>query len=526
MASRPEWLQPLGEEEGLGAYLRAVRERLWLVVLAVVVTTGTAIAYVATAEKVYEGEAGILISPVQSDSDTLARVGLTPSIDPVRDIQTQARLITTNEVAARAQRDLEGIPEAGGDPDDLLDKVAAEPIAESNIVGVTAQAGTPENAAAVANAFVNATIELKTDRLHRRIDAELPVLTARLEEDPTTQGLAEEVAELEVLRSAPDPTVQVATEAIPPDVPISPRPLRSIAGGILAGLVIGIGAAFAMRALDPKLRREEQLRRIYRLPILARVPRELRTSKEKPLSPMALSPSSLEAYRTLRSTLTLSESARGSEGRVILVTGTSPSEGKTTTAISLASALAAAGNRVILIEADMRRPAVGKALGLTPEGPGVVSVLLGQKRLEDAVTRMHSQGLNIELLLADYEGDWLSELFTSPATELLLGQARALADYVIIDSPPLVDVVDTLPLAKLADDVLIVARLGTSRLDKLIQLGELLSENGITPVGVTLIATPRPRRGDYQYYAATKNARPAYRSLRDVAEDSTKSRRS
>jgi receptor protein-tyrosine kinase len=82
----------------------------------------------------------------------------------------------------------------------------------------------------------------------------------------------------------------------------------------------------------------------------------------------------------------------------------------------------------------------------------------------------------------------------------MIEEARGLADYVVIDSPPLNEVADALPLARAADQVLIVARLGRTRLDKLSQLGELLAENGIRPTGFAVIGVPRPKRDSYHYF--------------------------
>ena len=168
------------------------------------------------------------------------------------------------------------------------------------------------------------------------------------------------LASLETLRTASDPSLSVETKADVPSSPSSPRPALSIAGGLLAGLVLGIGGAFVSQALDQRLRREEQLRRLYRLPILARIPLRPRSRTHRALGPLALSPATSEAYRTLRGTLAVSRRASGSGSHAILVTGSSPSEGKTTTAINLSSSLATAGHNVILIEADLRRPGSGR----------------------------------------------------------------------------------------------------------------------------------------------------------------------
>jgi Mrp family chromosome partitioning ATPase len=121
-------------------------------------------------------------------------------------------------------------------------------------------------------------------------------------------------------------------------------------------------------------------------------------------------------------------------------------------------------------------------------------------------------GENLRLLLADYEGDTIAEMFSFSAAIRLLDDARQLADYVIIDSPPLTDVVDSLPLAKEADQVLIVSRLGNARLAKLQQLGEQLAESGIRPAGFVLVGTPRPRRREDHYYHERRSSAASRKS--------------
>jgi Mrp family chromosome partitioning ATPase/capsular polysaccharide biosynthesis protein len=492
-----DWLKPLPEQEGLRRYLDTLRERLWVVVAAVLLTTGVAVGYVLTADKTYEAEADLLVTPVSSVSAPTAGLPLIrASSDPTRDVETAARLISNIDVAERVRSQLDSTR----DPQSLLGDVSAEPVAQSNVVAVTAKAGTPDAARDLANAFAQQAVKDLTAKLHAQIDRTLANLRSNAEAGArVSNGL---ISQLETLRSGANPNLSVSTLARTPTSPASPRPVLSVAAGLLTGLVLGVAGAFASQALDPRLRREEQLRRLYRLPILARIPREPRRRRGKPIGPFELSPVASEAYRTLRATLGASRrtSSRGSKSSTILVTGSSPSEGKSTTAINLATSLATAGSSVILLEADVRRPAIGAALDVEAR-EGIVSVLVEGVPLQNALVTTRRYGTNLGLLLADYEGGWVTELFGLPAARELLDQAGALADYVVIDSPPLIDVIDALPLASHVDQVLVVTRLGTTRIHKLTQLGELLAANQIRPAGFALVGTPKPHRGEYYYYA-------------------------
>lgn len=494
LGDTPDWLQPPVKQEGLGRYAQVLRERIRIVVLAVAVTLLSAVIYLALADNVYEAEADLLVTPASGEDPTLADLGvIRESSDPTRDVETAARLATTIDVAERVQRDFD----IGDSAQGVLNDVRAEPIAQSNIVAIVAEAGTAEGAQDLANAFATAAVENRTASLHEQIAEILPGVRARLKSS-SSDDLASQVARLEALASSPDPTLRLETEAALPTAPVSPRPLLTLAGAILAGLVLGIGAAFALQTLDPLLRREEQLRSRYSLPILARVPNEPRRAGDRALGPHNLSPPTTEAYRTLRASVTAARRRRRGGSEAVLVTGSSPSEGKTSTAINLACSLALSGSKVILIEADLRRPAIGQALGISTDH-GIVSVLLENSTLSEALVTTSAFGPNLSLLLADYEGNWISELFSLPAAHELVDRAKEHADYVIVDSPPLTSVIDSLPLAGRVDDVLLVARIGISRLDKLQELGELLASNEIRPLGFAILGVPRPATGAYYF---------------------------
>jgi non-specific protein-tyrosine kinase len=402
-------MQPPVEQEGLKRYVATLRERIWIVIATIVITTGIAILYVMSADKVYRGATEMSINPAPGDqSGAVAQLPLLrESADPTRDVETAARYVTNIEVAERVKEELDSPLSAEA----LLGQVTAEPVAQSEIIVVRADAATPEEAAKLSNAFAEQTIVEQTEELHSFIREILPGLEAELENLGDTQAgtqLFTDISALNGYLNGPDATLRILTEATPPSAPISPKPVLSVIGGLFAGTILGIAAAFAVQVLDPRLRREEQLRRLYRLPILARIPKEVRKT-DKPIDPLALSPAASEAYRTLRGTLAVQKRNHGDSARVILVTGSSPSEGKTTTAVNLATSLAAAGNSVILMESDLRRPSIGRALGVKPTY-GMVSVLIESIDLEEALVTTEQFGSNFGLLLADYEGGWISEL--------------------------------------------------------------------------------------------------------------------
>lgn len=490
-----DWLQPPVAQHGLRRFMQTIRERLLLVLVVIAVVLGIAFIYLLTADKVYEARSDILVTPVPTQEAVLSTVGLiTQSADPTLDVETATQLIDSPGVADRAAKSLDH----GETAQSLLDATSVAPIPDSNIVAVTATASNPNTAADRANAFAQAAVVERRDVIAANIDHVLPQLRSELTSSTSgsTLSISNLIADLTAFRASGTATIQVETAAAAPTSPSSPRTGLVVIGALILGLVLGVAIAFAAQVLDPKLRREEQLRSLFSLPILARIPRE--RPREGPLTPERLSPMAREGYRTLRATV--AAASRDERGpRSILVGGSGPSEGKSTTAINLAASLALAGHSVILIEADLRRPVIGKALGIGNRA-GVVNVLLGRTMLSEALEPVPAYHGNLNVLVADKAGADFAELFSLPAAKRLLEEADRLADYVVIDSPPLSDVVDALQLARHADAVLMVVQLGRSQINKIRNLAELLAGNGIRPVGFALLGVPRSRRESYGYY--------------------------
>jgi len=488
-------MHPRAETHGAIRYLDTIRERWPLIVATTVIAVLVALAYVTTAPKRYRAEADILVTPVSGNESSNTGLGLiTESNDPTQTVSTAAKLIATPEVAELTKAHL-GL---SGSAQTLLKDISVEPIAQSSLVAVQAERSSASQAALVANAFASSAVELGTKQLHAAIAAQLPTLQRQLLSLPPAERtgpgtLGERIATLQSLKTAPNPTLRVASDATLPSSPSSPQKKLALIAGLLGGLIVGLGAAFASQALDPRLRREGQLRELFRLPLLTHIPRVNSSRGEGPLVPSRLTPAATEAYRTLRATVAATV---GEMHRSVLITGSSEGEGKSTAAINYAVALAMANRRVLLIEGDLRRPTLARALGVQPVIAGVGAVLVNQISMADAVVTSELSD-NLGLLLVERTAVPLADRLSLPTARKLVAEAEALVDYVVIDSPPLTEVIDALPLAQEVDAVLIVARIGTSSLKRLVSLGEILEQGGVTPAGIVVVGQERISHGYY-----------------------------
>jgi Mrp family chromosome partitioning ATPase/capsular polysaccharide biosynthesis protein len=484
----PEWLAPQGPREGLGHYVEVIRDRRRLIVSCVVVVTIVAGLYAKLASPEWKAESHLLVTPVNTETNLIGLGLITNSANPTADVLTAASLVTTSEVGALVAAQVGHTTGRA-----VLGQVTAVPVAQSNVVAITATASTAERAQAIANAFAQSTVQQRTRALHRQLEAIIPTLKRQVEALPASQqtgqgSLGERLAALETLAAGNDPTISVESLAQRPTAPSWPKTKLSVIAGILVGLVIGVGAAFALESLDPRIRREETLRRIFRLPVLARVPRERRpASRHLPLRPGELSPAAQESYRMLRVALR----ARGESGGThsVMITGSTRSEGKSTVALNLAATLAFSGDRVILVEADLRRPSLAGALDLLAKRGkrGTAGVLMGEISLRDALIPASRLSDNLSVLLVEQSAPYLADGLLA-ASDDLVEQAQSLADYVIFDAPPVTEVSDAVPLTQHVDDVLIVARLGYSRTDQLINLGEVLARHNVRPSGLVIVS--------------------------------------
>ncbi len=497
------WIVPVSGEHSFARDVAGIWAGRWIVLIALLAALAGAGLYLARASKVYEAHAHLLVTSLPA-APSLSGLGLIlQSGDPLRDVETASGFVTTASVAQRVLSRL-GL---GVSAPSLLGRVKVAPIADSNIVDVAADAGSAVGAQRLADAFASQTVADQTANL----DSQLAVLIPRLKTEIAAAGpgnaatrgpLSVQLAQYESLRAGPAPDVRVAAMAGLPSSPISPRKTLTVAAALAGGLVGGVGLVFLIQLLDPRLRREEELRERFRLPVLARIPRLgrrrwLPARGRGAIAPEAVSPQAADAYRTLRAALSVGKSG-ASGARTVLVTGGSPLDGKSTTAINLAAALASSGERVALIEGDERRPSIAAALHVapltTPEGEA-------QRYSEiEGLTEVRSIPLNAEIphlrvLLASHDGQPVPARSPAAWNSLLLAVQRTV-DWVVVDAPPLIYAPDLLSAADLFDDVLLVVRLGNTNARNLDETAEMLAQHGIRPAGLVVVGTS-DQRGYY-----------------------------
>jgi capsular exopolysaccharide synthesis family protein len=273
------------------------------------------------------------------------------------------------------------------------------------------------------------------------------------------------------------------------------------------GLLVGVGVALALDRLDSRIRSKSEAEAAFGAPVVAEVPPLPKSSQEQLLARSQPSSSFVEAYRALRTYVALWTPETGEDDghRVIVVTSPAAGEGKTTTVAHLAAMLAEIGRSVVVISADLRRPRLHQYFDRAA-APGLVDVLAatpGAPAFDDLDLATTVRGVRLVPSGRPVE---------NPAPLLehaghLLRAARALADFVLVDSPPLLIANDAVDLARHADGVLLVARVGQTLIEAAERSTELLQRLDIPVVGVVLTASETAATAS-RYYSGHYYAEP------------------
>ena len=493
------------ELASLRDYFMVVRRRKWIALQAIVIVPVVAVILSVRQDPVFQATAEVLLS-----GQNLA-LSLTGTSDPLstrtpdRIAETQSRLA---RVPVIAERVLKRAKLNDRSTDSFLASSAVSDRQNADLLNFAVNDGDPELAVRLATLYAQEYVRYRSEldtssitRARRDIEHEITLLErSDQRETPLYATLVEKHQQLrpiEALQTSNSSVVREASNA----AQIAPRTKRNVALGVVLGLMLAAGLVFLWEALDTRVRATDEIDRLLGLPLVARIPAPPRPLQRSNTLVMTAEPHSVEAeaYRILRTNFDFFNLQR--EARVVMVTSAVSQEGKSTTIANLAVALARAGQRVVLIDLDLRRPILDRFFKLE-SSLGVTDVVLGNARLDavalgpsDAAEPRRNGALHVltaGTMLAD-----TGEFVASAALGETLDKLRDQSDVVLIDAPPMLLVGDALQLSAKVDAVLVVTRLGVVRRQMLLDLRRILDTSPAEKVG--FVVTGAEREPDYRY---------------------------
>lgn len=319
------------------------------------------------------------------------------------------------------------------------------------------------------------------------------------------EGLSQRLRTAGIEAGLESTEVDIIDNAVPPVAPtLQSRSSMMIVNGLLM-LTLGIVISFILESLDTGIRTVAQIEAVSGLPSLALIPRIRRSAAEiasqtpvqrnlgvvgAPMSQFS------EAFRALRTSLLLSVAGR--EPQVILLTSATPSEGKTTVAMNLACVLAQRDVRVLLIDADLRRPTVHHRFNINGK-VGLSSVLTGSVTLQQAVQQVPDVP-KLDILVSGPVPPFPTEMLASEAMNRLLAECRGAYTHIVLDSPPMLSITDSIVLAQNSDAVVLVVRQGKANKHAVRRARDLLLRAGTRITGTVLNAVDLNSPEYYAYY--------------------------
>ncbi len=437
-------------------YLRIIRRRWRIITASVVLTVATAVTLTFTATPQYASTARMFVSTPQSDSAAAYQGGLFSQ----QRVASYADLISGEDIAQRVVDDL-GIDT---DPGVLADQVSATVVPETVILDITVTDANPQRAQTLAQSYA--------------------------------ERLADYVAELETPPGKIEAPIKltVTDSASLPSAPVSPQPARNIGLALVLGLLLGVGLAVLRETLDRTVTSPETLAEATDASLLGAIAYDAEAAKKPILADSDTHSPRVEAFRVLRTNLQFLDVDL--DAKVFVITSSVPGDGKTTTASNLAVTLAQSGQRVALVEADLRRPRVAEYLHL--EGAvGLTTVLVGRVELDEALQPYGQHGLTV--LTSGATPPNPAELVQSQAMSDVLGKLKARFDVIIVDAPPLLPVTDAAPLTAQSDGALLVVRHGRTTRDQVRGSVERLGLVNGRLLGVVLNMSPARTDSYYGY---------------------------
>jgi polysaccharide biosynthesis transport protein len=491
----------------LGDVFVVLRRRKLIVATAVVIVPIVAVVLSSRKPDLYSATAQALVTQ-QNTAATLAGVSGGTTQDPVRYGATQTFLARSPSLADRVVRAAK-VPLTGGQ---LLGMswVSASSTADVLTFGVTSSDPllAQRLVDSYAREFVNYRRSLDTAQIKKaRKEIESQMATEEklghtaTDLYGTLSARRQQLETIEALQHANAVFARPTTGAFH----VSPRPKRDGVLGLALGLILGLALAFLREASDTRIRSVEEIQERLHIPLLARIGALQRHLVGEVV--MIREPQSIEAeaYRMLRTNVDLVN--LDLRAKTIAITSAVEGEGKTTTASNLAVAFARAGKNTILVDLDLRRPAVDAMFDL-PAKPGVTSVALGEYTLDAALHRIpiedsgHGMHGSLHVLttgsIPPDPGEWVGSRVLAD----ILKNLRERADVVVIDTPPLLHVGDAMVLSDRVDAMIVVTQLQRVRRGMLTEVRRLLDRAPAAQLGFVVVGTPAGSSYDGADYSA------------------------
>lgn len=490
----------------LRQFLGILRRRGWIVAQAVAILAAAAVVLSLRSTNQYQASSVLLVGASKQPLGALVSSGEELSSSAA------ARLIRTRDVAERVRKALGSHVSV----DDLLSRVATSGDSDG-FVTITALGESGGEAAATANAFAAQFVALRAETPFEGLRKTVRAIQRQLATAPSgleRQALLAQLAQLKTLAAVRSADTEVVDPAVAPADPVAPTPIQDglVGGGL--GLLLGLVVVLLLEALDPRLKSFEELRRLVPAPQLAGVPPEifrrpfvLRRRLRREPRVAAAARQFPEAFERLRTSLLVFNGDQ--ELKTILVTSPHDErEGKTTVASSLAVSLAKVGLKVCAVDADLRKPRLARQFGLDPGDPGIVDVLEGGASLKNvmhhfavpgAPSFLHGNGNSADgsgppdLVVVASGGTTTNpaELIASNGMHELLDGLERDFDVVVVDSAPLLEASDALPLAARASGTLLVVRLFHTPRKSVAQAASAIAGARGSILGVVGTAVPR-----------------------------------
>jgi len=509
----------------LKQYFDAIKKWWWLVVASTLVATISGYIAVSRMPRIYQSYTTVMVGQ-----------GLEASNPNSQDLYISQQLAQTYRVMVTQQPILSGAAESLGlSYVPSGENVSASLVAGTNLMNIAVRDTDPERARALADAIVEELIHATPNniaedqarqefvrsqlrQLETNIEAteeEVLAERAKLDAANSARAIQQYQANIDALQaklSSYQSTygsllgsvegrtnyISVFVPGNTPSSPVSPNVMQTVAMAAAIGLALAVAGAILIEFLDDTLKTPEDVKRAVELPTLGSIARlengaaaNNLIAVHQPLSPVT------EAYRTIRTNIRVSFVDK--PVRTLVVTSSQPSEGKTTLVANLGVVMAQAGNRVVLVDCDLRRSMLHKKFEV-PNREGLTNALLEDEPTLDGWLR-ETEVENLRVLTSGPLPANPSELLGSQKMRGLIERLKEEADIILFDTPPVLLVTDAAVLAMETDGVLMLAEAGRTRRATVQQAAQRLRQLGVNIVGMVLNLVPAERSKGYGYYS-------------------------